>query len=140
LRVIRKKLRATDNIFNLKVINMSEWTATILYMGILLLAIFLESIGDALYDDGLKIPAHVMTILFVLVMLGLVVIVGKELVRPITIYTWWLFGGYVLLRHGVYKMTYYISRNMSPPTEFWFFGTRSIALVMGLYCITKGVV
>ena len=119
---------------------MTEWTATILYLGILLLAIFLEALGEALYDDGLKIPSHVMTILFVLVMLGLVVIVGKELVRPIYGSVWWLIPGYVLLRHGVYKMTYYISRNMSPPSEFWFFGTRSIALVMGLYCITKGVV
>ncbi len=143
---------------------MTEWQATILYMVVFLVIIFLDAIGDALYDKKLKTLSGVLqSILLGFFITCVCLFDSPAIIRAIN-YSGavWLFVGYVCLRYALFDYTYNVVRGLyifytgstklmdrfwnwwlqwsKIPDVHWFFMTRSMAFVFGLYAITRGVV
>ena len=164
---------------------MTEWKATVIYMGVFLVIIFLDAIGDALRDEvkfhhnrrdsmagnyttvWSSLYGHLAGALKSL-LLGFFILCICLFDSPATLWAVsykgaiWLLIGYVWLRYALYYMVYYMTRGMVPfhggetymvrkvlrwwfkktgiNPALWFFGTRLIAFIFGLYAIAEGIV
>ena len=143
---------------------MTEWQSTIIYMALFVSLIFIDAVGDAMYDNKKKTLSGVFQTILVGVMLfGICFLDAPVILRPID-YTGaiWLAVGYVCRRYALFDFTYNIARDLNMfysgstkildkfwkwwfkftkfPAPHWFFITRLMALLFGLHAITRGVV
>ena len=143
---------------------MSEWQVTIIYMTAFIGLIFVDAVGDALYDNKKKTLSGVFqTILVAVLLFGICFLDTPTLLRPVEYSgALWLIVGYVCLRYALFDYTYNIVRGLNIfytgstkildklwgwffrsqkifPAPSWFFVTRSMAFAFGLYAITRGV-
>jgi len=142
---------------------MNEWQVSIIYMVVFIVIIFLDAIGDALYDKHLKTLSGVIQTLLLTFFITCTCLVDADtLLWPIT---WegviWLMVGYVCLRYALFDFVYNVSRGLHPfytgstklldkfwrwwfrrtliPPVSWFLVTRLLAFIFGLHAITNGI-
>ena len=143
---------------------MNEWQVTVIYYVVFLVIIFLDAIGDALYDEQMKTISGVLqTILLVFFVTCMCLVGTNTLLRPVTYGGFvWLMTGYVCLRYALFDYVYNITRGLHPfytgstklldsfwrwwfrktkiPAMLWFIVTRLMAFVLGLHAISRGIV
>jgi len=143
---------------------MKEWQVTILYMGIFLVVIFLDAIGDALYDRKLKTLSGVLqSILLGFFVTCVCLMDAPVILRPVDhAGVIWLLVGYVCLRYALFDYVYNVARDINIfytgstklldkfwrwwfrvtkiPAPHWFLMTRFMALLFGLHSIAQGIV
>ena len=137
---------------------------TITYMVVFVVIIFLDAIGDALYDKHLKTASGVLqSVLLGFFLLATCFFDSPVILRAIDYAgAIWLLVGYVCLRYALFDYTYNITRDLNIfysgstklldkfwgwwfrwskiPAPHWFFMTRLMALLFGLHAIARGVV
>ena len=142
---------------------MTEWGVSIIYMAVFILIIFLDAIGDALYDKGIKTLSGVIQTLLLGFFLFTTCFLDADTLLWAVSYPGavWLMIGYVCLRYALFDYTYNIVRGLHPfftgstklldkfwtwwfrwskiPAVHWFFITRAMAFIFGIHAITRGI-
>lgn len=139
---------------------MRDFNVSLIYFTAFVVLITIEAVEDGLYDNKRKTLSGVFNTALMAVLISATCFLDTPPIFQHVSYkgALWLIGGYVLLRYALYDFTYNITRDLPlffvgstklidkfwrwwlgkirVPDVHWFFITRLMAFILGIYFIT----